>query len=353
MLTFSVDPFILTEKEFRLYDLFFTTLATSIGFGFTIVYWLKGRNPNIKKTYLKTFAISNACLINFVALLVIARFGSILPIILYGMPGYDEHFDLLHDFWIILVLIPIYIFFSHWNIIRMFFRAQYWFSLSIVICLLTAFYRYKTTYIDRDVQNQIYYSQNKQRFEYIDSEFEKAKKIGVLFNDTIKHILRKKYAVRTTDLVYNLKQTFETENIVPLDTLILEKIVIHNMNRHELNSYGRPQERDKNWPYALPENIYYQILKNDISSKETEILFEILAEQISLFAASEIKGIEWEKYDDYEREKIFFGRYLMRSTETIQSRLIKVVDKLKSDKRYKIYHYLLPDIPSENFEGRQ
>jgi len=40
------DPYILTEKEFRLYDLFFASLATSLGFGVTIIFWLRGRNKN-------------------------------------------------------------------------------------------------------------------------------------------------------------------------------------------------------------------------------------------------------------------------------------------------------------------
>ena len=47
-ITFFRDPIILTNKDFRLYDLFFATFSTSIGFGFTIIYWLKGRNHNIK-----------------------------------------------------------------------------------------------------------------------------------------------------------------------------------------------------------------------------------------------------------------------------------------------------------------
>lgn len=353
MITFMADPYILTESEFRLYDLFFASFATSLGFGFAIIYWLGGRNKNIKKRYIKTFTISNAWLITFVALMLVARFGSILPIIVYGLPGYDGHLDLLNDFWLMFVLIPIYVFFAQWNTIRMIFRTRYWVLLSVVFYILTTFYLYKTTYADRDILNHSYYSQNKQRFEYIDSEFDNAKKLGVVFSDTTKRILRKKYAERTTNLVKSLKKAFQTDNIVPLDTLILEKIVIHNMNRHGLYFYGRHQDRDKNWSYALPENIYKQILKRDIHSKETELLFEILSEQISLFTAPQINWDEWEKFSDYEREKSNFRRNLLYSTETIQSRLIQVVKKLKSDKRYEKFHRLLYDIEFDNDRGRQ
>lgn len=109
MITFMTNPYILTEKEFRLYDLFFASFATSLGFGFTIIYWLSGRNKNIKKKYLKTFTVANAWLINFITLMLVGRFGSILPIIVYGLPKYDGHLDLLNNFWLMLVLIPWYL----------------------------------------------------------------------------------------------------------------------------------------------------------------------------------------------------------------------------------------------------
>jgi|GEM_PF-737445 len=353
LITIMADLHIPSEKESRLYDLFFASFSTSLGFGYTIIYWLRGRNKNIKKRYLKTFAISNAWLITFVALMLVVRFGSILPIILYGLPGYDGHLDLLNHFWLMFVLIPIYVFFSHWNAIRMIFRTRNWVLLSVVFYSLTTLYLYKTTYVDRDVLNKSYFSQNKQRFDYIDSEFDKAKKFGVFFSDTTKQILRKKHAGRTTDLVLNLKQAFQSDKIVPIDSLILEKIVIHNMNTHGLYFYGRQQDRDKNWSYALPEDIYKQILKHDINSKETEVLFEILSEQILLFTTPQINWDEWENYSDYERTKSNFRRNLMYSTETIQSRLIQVIDKLKSDRRYEKHHHLLHDIKYEEGRGRQ
>ena len=344
MTTFDEDPYILLEKQFRLYDLFIAAFSTSLGFGFTIIYWLKGQNKNIKKRYLKTFAISNAFLITVVALMLVARFGSILPFLSYGSYAYDEHLDLLQDYWLLFFLIPTYVFFANWNTIRTIFRTKYWVMLSVVFYVFTTFGLYQTTFVDRSILNQAYYAENKQRFDYIDSEFEDAKKHDVLFNDSTKLILRKKYAERTTNLVLELQQAFVKDKLVPLDTLILEKIAIHNLNSHGLFFSGRNQDIDKNWPYALPENIYKQILIHDIDSKETEVLFEILSEQVSLFSAPEIKWDECEKYTKYEMERANIRRNLIRNTETIQSRLILVVDKLKSDKQYAKFHHLLYDI---------
>jgi len=351
-ITFTGDPFILTQKEFRLYDLFFAFFATSLGFGLTIIYWIRGRNQNIKRRFLKVYAISNSLLIVLVALMLVARFGSILPIIVYGLHGYDGHLDLLHDFWLLLVLIPIYVFFANWNTIRLIFIARYWMLLSFVFFAITSFFIYNTTYVNRDILNQSYYSKNKERFDYIDSEFEKASNLGVYYDVTTKQVLRKKHAERTTDLVFDLKQAFDKENIVSLDTLILQKIVIHNLNWHGF-FYGRNHDIDKNWPYALPENIYWQIMKHDVDDAETKILFEILAEQISIFNTPDIPWNNYQKYTHYEREKSTFRRNLMFNTNTIQSRLVQVVEKLKSDNKFDKYHYLLSDIEFDDDKGRQ
>ena len=352
-ITFMGDLFILSEKEFRLYDLFFAAFSTSLGFGFTIIYWLRGRNPNIKKRYLQTFAIANAWFITFVALMIVARFGSILPIIVYHIHGYDNHLDFLQEFWLLLILIPIYVFFAQWNTMRLIFKTKNWVLISIIFYCVTTFYLYKTTSADRKILNQKYYSQNQERFDFINKEFEMAKKQGLFFSDSINQILQKRYAERTSNLVLALKNAFNNNKAVSLDTLILEKIVIHNLNRHGLYFYRRFDDRDKNWSYALPEEVYCQIKKHDINDIETQVLFEILNEQASIFASPEIDWRKWDNYTHYEREKSIFNRNLFYSTETIQSRLIQVLNLLKSEKEYEKYHHLLPDLKFENDRGRQ
>jgi hypothetical protein len=212
---------------------------------------------------------------------------------------------------------------------------------------------YKTTGVDRNILNQTYYSRHKQRFDFIDSEFEKARKIGIFFSDTARDILRKENAERTRNLVLQVKQAFLKESIVPKDTLILQKIVIHNLNKHGLFFFRRSEDWDQNWSYALPEQIYNQILKNDVNSKETELLFEILAEQIALFTAPEIFMEDWKNFSIYDREKSNNRRYLMYRTLTIQSRLLQVVRKLRSEKSFEKYHYLIPEFEFDDFDERQ
>ncbi len=343
-ITFMGDPLILTEKEFRLYDLFFAALSTSLGFGFTIIFWLTGRNKNIRKRHVQLFAVSNAWFITWVVLMVVSRFGSILPITLYTIKGYDNQLDFLHTFWLLLILIPLYVFFAQWNSIRLIFRTKNWVLLSTVVFCITTFALYETTYADRGILDRNYYSVNQEYFHYIDKELKTAREMGVVFPDSVKEILQKKYAERTINLVLALKEAFNKNKTVPLDTLILEKIVVHNLHLTDQIFYAPYDDMDKNWPYAFPEEIYYQIQKHNPNSAETKVLFEILHEQASLFATPEIDWNKWKTYSLYERDKSSFKTYLLCHTATIQSRLIQIINLLRTEKRYEKYYYLLPQI---------
>ena len=353
MITFLRDPLILSDEEFRLFDLFFAALSTSLGFGVTLAYWLIGKNHSIRKDFLKVFAISNTSFISISALAIVAKFGSNLAIVPYGLHGYDNQLDFLHDHRLLLVLIPIYIFFNHWINIRLIFKVKKWISTSIIICVSIGLILFKTTFVEREILNNVFYNRNKEKFDYIENEFLKAQQIGIFFSDTTRQILQKKYADRIFNLVCKLKESFKNNEIVQLDTLILEKIVVHNLNRHENIWFRHINDYDKNWPYVMPEEIYYQIFRHDNVNLETQLLFEILHEQILLFTAAEIDRSQIKNYTRYEREKYWFKEDLLRNTSTIQSRLIQVAQKLKSDQRYGIYHHLLPEIEFSDNEGHQ
>jgi hypothetical protein len=349
LFTFFGDPYILSEKEFRIYDIFFTCFSTSIGFGFTIIYWLRGKNVNIKKNYLRTYTITNSVIIIFISLMAVSRVGSILPIILYSFHGYDNHLDILNDFWLLFVLIPIYIFFTNWNSIRLLFRTKNWILISMLFYGLTSFYLYKTTTVDREKLNKGYYTHNKERFEYIDKEIKNARSLGVYFSDTTKLILQKRYAERTTDLVQKTKKAFKSDSVVSLDTLLLQKIIIHNMNDEGYSwRMYRKNKIEENWSYPMPEEIYNQILKRNIDDPEMKILFGILFEQISLFTAKEINWNNSDSFSIYEREKSMYKRDLLFFTQTIQSRLIQVIQILKSNERYEQYHHIIPEFEFQN-----
>jgi len=351
--TFERDAYILTIREFRLYDLFFAGFSSSLGFGFTVICWFYVSNKNKGKKYLTTFVASTSFFITFLALAIVARFGSVLSLIVYNLYGYDNHLDILKDFWLLLILIPLYIFFANWNSIRLLFKTKNWVLISVILFLLNTMFLYKTTSIDRNKLNQIYNTRNKDRIEFIDNEINKAKQIGINISDSTKLVLQKKYAERTTNLVAKLKAAFKTNSKVPLETLILEKIIIHNRNELQYTWHRNIDSTEQNWSYAMPEEIYFQILKHEVKSQETKILFEILSEQISIFTAKEIDWMEFDKYSNLDREKYYFKRAILRKTETIQSRLKQVVEKLNSNDKYKDYHYLIPDFEFNDIRGQK
>lgn len=352
-ITFVRDPLILSDEEFRIYDIFFAAFSTSLGFGVTLAYWLIGKKQSIKKDYLKVFAISNASFISVASFTIAAKFGSNLAIVPYGLHGYDNQLDFLHDHRLLLVLIPIYIFFSHWINIRLIFIVKKWITISLIICISTGFILFKTTFVNRGILNKAYYNRNIEKFDYIENEFLKAEQMSIFFPDSIKQILKKQYAERTFKLVSELKESFKKNNVVPLKTLILEKIAIHNLKRQYLYWLRISKDNDKNWAYALPEEIYIQIEKHEPGSLETKVLFEILHEQILLF---NIKKIDRERMKDYtlfEREKYWYKQDLLRNTSTIQSRLIQVTQKLKSNEKYYRYNHLLTVIEFDKNNGHQ
>lgn len=349
-ITFMRDPYILSYKEFRLYDLFFAALSSSLGFGLTIICWFFLPNRKIKRNYLRTLTVSTSFFITILALAIISRFGSILSLIVYNLPGYDNHLDILKNFKLLLILIPIYILFANWNSIRLIFKSKNWVLASIVLFLLNTMFLFKTTYADRNLLNHTYYSKNKERFEYIDNEINSGKNLGIHISESTKLILQKRYAERTTDLVAQLKRAFKTDKIVSLDTLMLEKIVIHNRNELQ-NTWHRPiDSTEQNWSYALPGEIYSQILKHETNSPSTRILFEILFEEISIFTPNEI---DWRNFGNYSQEEIdryYFSRNILRKTSTIQSRLKQVIEKLNSIDKYEDYHDLIPDFAFTGWE---
>ena len=353
VITFLNDPLILTPEEFQAYDLFFALFSTSLGFGVTIIYWLIGRKNIIRKKYLKIFSISNTAFICIAAFAIVARFGSKLAIVPYGLRGYDNELNLLQDHKLLLILIPIYIFLANWMSIRLIFKTQSWIILSFLVCLIISLILFQTTSVDKEILNNAYYRKYAERFDFIDKEFEKATKYEVYFPDSIKQILQKMDAARTLDLVLGLKKYFESNAMVPKDILILEKISVHNLNKHMSYWIGNKKERDKNWPYAMPEDIYRQIIMHHVGEIEMQLLFEILYEQISLLVTEKPDYNKFSSYSRYQKEKWYYKDHLINRTTTILSRLVQVAEKLRTDNKYVKYHSLIPEIEFDDYDGQQ
>ena len=338
-LTFNLTPLILSPKEFAIYDLFFAALSVSLAFGFTVIIWLTGRK-NIKKQYYRMFAIGNAWLIIFVILFLVLRMGSTLTFVLYLGFGYDKHLDFIREFGLILVLLPVFIFFFNWNYLSLMFRAGRWILISIFVYVFLTFILFKTTSIDKSILNNTYYHKNEQKFEYIETELKSATKLyGISFAEPTEEILKNYYSERTFQLVKDLKKAFDTDSLVSLDTIILEKIVVNNLNIQGgfLNKY-QSNDKNINWPYATPEEIYNQIKRyENEKGVELKYLLDILNEMIWIFKAPEINWAKKYKYSENDLKRARFKKIMQIETKDIEERLKQIVTKLRFDKQTDYY----------------
>ncbi len=348
-LTITGDLLILPEREFRIYDLFFSALATTLGFGITMIFWMKGTGRGVRRYYRRHYALSVSLLLTIVVMLAVTRFGATVSRMPFGMKGFDYQPEMLRYLWPGMVLLPLWLFYAHWNGARLIYITGRWITASLICCTALFFLLFLLTTVDRERLNRLYYEMNRERYEFIDSMFTMAEnRYGIEICDTKSEILQRRYAGRTTDLVLSIKEAFGTDDVVPKETLILQRIVIHNLNSHSPYLCKYDTTDDSNWPYATPESIYNQIVKHKPGSPETEILFAILGEQANLLYAPVIKVGRWHDYSHYERERASFRDMLLFCTEGIKERLSVVTERLRSDTLYKKHHHLLPETVQVN-----
>ncbi|MBT29209.1 MAG: hypothetical protein CMO01_06065 [Thalassobius sp.] len=211
---------------------------------------------------------------------------------------------------------------------------------------------YSTTSVDTQVLTNAYKNQHKERLTFIDEIFEDAKMHEVYFNDRTKATLQNRYNEETYQLVRNLQSAFNKKTKVSVDTLLLEKIVIHNLHLKNRNIYL--DDKSEHWSFAYPEQIYHQLLLQDSTSAESQILIDILKEEIALFNPPEYSYPYTHELTSYEYERINYFNILKHNSPTIQSRFAQVVQKLKADSRFKSFQDQLPDMKfsiseSENY----
>lgn len=344
MTTISADLLILPDNELQFFNYFFSSLATTLGFSITIWVWMSNLNKNRRMDRIyKQLSRTNALLIFWIILFVIARFGSILPVLLYGMPGYENHFNLFEDFWILFILMPIVIFMHSWASVRLVYRTGKWILLSFVFCILTAFSLNMTTTVNQEKLNSSYHRRFEKDYQYIDKEISKAKaEYGIEFENLTIEILKKWHCESSIEQVMSIKSAFLKNTPVPLDTIILQKIVIRNFKQGDKH-YSR--NSIENWQYALPKDILKQIRIYDINSNETKELFGVLKEEIDLINTPNIDREEFRNYAETERRRSLGAQYNIPRSLIRQIRAVK--DSLLMDARYSDFAKNLPEISDE------
>jgi len=338
----STDLLILKPNELRFFDYFFTSLASTLGLSVTIWIWMGNNNHNRSKDRLyKQVSRANALLIFWLFIFVISRFGSILPIVLFNTPGYDNYLNLYEDYWIIFVIIPIVVFMQSWLTVRMVYRAEKWIFISLIFCALTTFALKMTTTVDQEKLNWSYHQRFEKDYQFIDQTIKTAlAKYGVEFDTETIDVLKKWYTESSQEQVARVKMSFTYDIPVSMDTIILEKIIIRNFKQGGwyLNSIGYWH----NWHYAEPKDILKQIYLSGKDSDQTKELFEILKEQINLVNTPAIDWDDHRNYTETERRKGSWAEY--RIPKQILKQLSEVRDSLSVNDKYSDYLKELPVI---------
>lgn len=337
--TVSTDLLILGESELQFYNYFFASLGTVLGLSITISIWMTNNNHKRRKDRIyKQYARTNIFFLFWLVLMMIARFGSVIPFILYGMPGYDNQLNLFEDYWLLFALLPIVVFTQSWFIVRLIYRSGKWIFFSFLICLLLAFTIKQTTSINQEILNKTYFKKFETDYNYIDQQIANAEtEYGIKFQEKTINTLKKWHTESSYDQVMNLKSAFSKDQKVSLDTIILQKIVIRNFK--EGGGYYR-RNSIENWRYAYPIDVYRQLEFYDINLNESKELLEIIEEQINLVNTPEIDWEEYDKHTDTEIRKSFGVKYNV--PESLIEQLEKVRDSIMNDKKY---YQIPPPLP--------
>jgi hypothetical protein len=281
------DLLILEEHEVLFFNYFFSILSAVLGLSIAIWIWMNTHVHKRRKDRIyKQFARTHLLLIFWVILMGIARFGSILPIILYGLDGYESHLNLADDYWILFVLMPLVVFLQGWSTVRLVYHSGKWILLSLLCCILVACALNATATIDHEIINKAYHHKYEEDYRYIDEEISKAETAyGIKFDAETIDNLKKWHTKKSSDQVMCIKAAFESITPVSLDTIILQRIVIRNL---------KESDWQHDWQYSEPEHILKQIHLFDANSHETQELFKVIKEAIDLVNASELE------YDNYK-----------------------------------------------------
>ena len=336
------DLLILEESELQFFNYFFSSLATVLGLSITVWVWMTNNNHKRKKDRIyKQLARTNNLLIFWLILMMIARFGTILPLILYASPGFDNQLNLFEEYWFLFILIPIVIFSQNWFTVRIIYRSEKWILLSFLICIVIAFTLKKSTSINQEIFNDSYHEKFEKDYKYIDEQIKKAKiEYGIEFNENTINTLKKWHTESSTQQVKSLKSAFSKDKKVSLDTIILQKTVIRNYKNGGLNNYRH--NSIENWHYALPLDVLRQLEFFDINSNESKELVEIIKEQINLINTPEIGWKEYDKHSDTEIRKSFGIKYNV--PKQLIEQLEKVRNNLMNDKKYYEISKDLPEL---------
>jgi hypothetical protein len=347
-LSYERDLFRLDDKSYYWIDMIISFINIVCAFGITLIIWCIGlfrRNVNKKPRYI---LYSNLAFLAFVVFVTYSISYRVITLSSFFSVTLGIHEIILKYFDIRLFIIaPFVIFFTLWLKIQIYYKSYIWIFISFAILLVTGFVFGINFPIDRDIIRNTYNEKFVEEYNYIDEN------LKLLYpkkdtNYTYYHeILRTKQSNEIHELLIDSKTAFQNNESISIDTLIFQKILIHNLNGEYFYCYSRKKDC---WLYAHPNDIYRLINNEDINSRKIEILFQILELQIdylnhyeSLHFPIKIKDNEEISYYIERKKQMSFNLFRYRARHIVFD-LATVREKLIKDKRFEFYHKYLPEI---------
>ncbi|MCD8455161.1 hypothetical protein LNJ08_12250 [Tenacibaculum finnmarkense genomovar ulcerans] len=344
----SISQDILTfeKQELIFFNYFFSSLSTVLGLSITILIWMGNRTQQrIRVKLYKQQSRTNNLLFFWLILFLITQIGSIfLFFSLGGISSHDYPISLYKDHWILFALIPFVIFIQNWYLVRLTYKSGKWILISFFSSVITTLILYQTTTVNQDILNETYFQRHKKKYEYIEKESIKLEKeYGKKYNTETIEILKERGTSNSILQVRNVKRALSINKKVSIDTIILQKIIIHNIKKGNWHLSYYESNQLRNWGYALPKDILKQISYFDSNSNETKELFEVLRESINLVNKSKIEVNYSEKNSKFE--VINNNNYLDTNINLLLiKQMNQVRDSLLKMKKYSELNKTLPEI---------
>lgn len=339
----SHELLIFEKEEITFFNYFFVSLSTVLGLSVTIWIWMGSAiNENKKHKLYKDQVRTNVQLFFWLILFLLANLGFLFFIFAFcGSSSYDYPVELYRDHSILFILLPIVVFAQNWFSVRSIYKTGKWILFSGFISLMTIFILHKTTTVDQSIVNNIYFKKYQKHYQYINSEIAKAQKLyDIEFDENAVETLNKRFTEASIKQIWSINQAFSSNKKISIDTIVLQRIIIHNLKKRYRNRYYGEAHTLYNWQYALPRNVLKQIDYHKSNANETKELFNVLREIILVVNKSRIVLSDYKdfRFATKRNEKE------LKVNIMLVEQLVNVRDNLVNFEKYEDLIKVLPEI---------
>ena len=179
--------------------------------------------------------------------------------------------NIFNEYGYVLYLFPVYLFFIAWTEVSRYIKTQRW---MLYVFVMTILYVVLCSFIDVSsykIGEIAFRKMHHEEITYIENEVEKAKRnYNITFSAETINALKELRTERAYNLLEKTRLAFNTDGKVSLDTIIFEKILLHNMKGYYIGIQNP-------YTYTTPVKVYEQLRKVDPNSYEATELLNLIA----------------------------------------------------------------------------